>query len=336
MPIELRLLRHFLALVEHGTFARAAMALQLSQPAVTRSIQSLERRVGSALVVRSSSGVVPTDVGHLLLLRARELLQFAEDLDRDVLQRGSLQSGHVAVGAGPYPAETIFVPALTRFIDAHPMIKIRLQVRAWDELLVRLRGRELDFFVAELSTLQRESDLDVQPLGAHPLYYVTRAEHPLARARQLAPAAVFGYPLVAMSRIPPRILQPMLAAQRRSGDSSAAGRPFPSLDSATLAGLKQMLANSDVIAVLPLNCVLAELKRGEIAVLGSEPWLLLNYGVVRLKSHPLSPAADRLLRLLIEAEQAVSTDEQALRLRLRLTNRPARHTARSRTSRALR
>ncbi len=334
MSIELRPLRHFLALVEHGTFARAAMALQLSQPALTRSIQSLERLVGSELVLRSARGVAPTDVGSLLLLRARELLQFAEDLDRDVLQRSTLQSGHVAVGAGPYPAETIFVQALTRFIDAHPMIKIRLQVRAWDELLVRLRGRELDFFVAELSTLPRESDLDVQPLGTHPLFYVARAEHPLARERQRPSAAVFGYPLVAMSRIPPRILQPMLTSQRRSADRSAASRPFPSLDSATLAGIKQMLANSDMIAVLPLTCVQAELQRGEIAVLSSEPWLHLNYGVVRLKSHPLSPAANRLLEFLHEAEQAVSADEQAMIARRAI--RPARRTARSRTQRAKR
>ena len=334
MSIELRPLRHFLALVEHGSFARAALALRLSQPALTRSIQALERLVGGELVFRSPRGVVPTDVGHLLLLRARELLQFAEDLDRDVLQRSTVQSGHVAVGAGPYPAETIFVPALTRFINAHPMIKIRLQVRAWDELLVRLRGRELDFFVAELSTLQHEADLDVQPLGAHPLYYVARAEHPLSRARQRPPAAVFGYPLVAMSRIPPRILQPMLVSQRRSGDTSAAGRPFPSLDSATLAGLKQMLANSDVIAVLPLTCLKAELERGEIAVLGSEPWLLLNYGVVRLKSHRLSPAANRLLELLNEAEHAVSADEQVLLPRR--TNRPARRATRSRAPRTRR
>jgi DNA-binding transcriptional LysR family regulator len=334
MSIELRPLRHFLALVEHGSFARAAIALRLSQPALTRSIQSLERLVGSELVFRSPGGVVPTDVGHVLRLRARELLQFAEDLDRDVLHGSNVQSGHVAVGAGPYPAETIFVPALTRFIDAHPMIKIRLQVRSWDELLVRLRGRELDFFVAELSTLEREPDLEVQPLGAHPLYYVARARHLLAHERHRRPAAMFAYPLVAMSRIPPRILQPMLTAQRQSGDTITAGRPFPALDSATLAGLKQMLANSDAIAVLPLTCVQAEFKRGEIAVLGSEPWLVLNYGVVRLKSHPLSPAANRLVEFLHEAEQAVSADEQALLSRL--APRPARRAARSSTPRAQR
>lgn len=93
-----------------------------------------------------------------------------------------------------------------------------------------------------------------------------------------------------------------------------------------------MLANSDVIAVLPLTCVQAELKCGEIVVLGTEPWLLLNYGVVRLKSHPLSPAANRLLELLHEAEQAVSADEQDLLPRQ--TNRPAGRAARSRTPRA--
>ena len=82
MALELQQLRQVIALAEHGSFVRAAAALHISQPALSRSIQNLEQRFGSELFLRSSGGVVPTDVGRLYLERARDLLRMADELDR--------------------------------------------------------------------------------------------------------------------------------------------------------------------------------------------------------------------------------------------------------------
>ena len=75
MALDLHQLRQALALLEHGSFVRAAAALHISQPALSRSIQALERNFGNELFLRSASGVVPTDVGRLYLERARDLLR---------------------------------------------------------------------------------------------------------------------------------------------------------------------------------------------------------------------------------------------------------------------
>jgi DNA-binding transcriptional LysR family regulator len=330
MPFELRPLRHLVTLVELGSFARAAVALQLTQPALTRSIQALERKIGTELVLRSSSGITPTDVGRLLVQRARELLQLADDIDRDVLGRSTLQSGHVAVGAGPYPAETIFVVALQRFVEAYPMVKVRLQIRAWDELLARLRSREIDFFVAEISTLQREADVDIEPMTEHPLYFAVRPGHPLTRRDANAVEQVLAYPVVAMSRLPPRILQPMLAAHRRATRSRTTNPPFPAVENATLASLKRMVSGSDMIAAIPLPCIRDELDDGTLVVLASVEWLHLKYGLVRLKSHPMSPAARRLRELVLEAERTVTAEEQALMEQWTGADKPASRRKRDR------
>ena len=81
MALELQQLRQVVALAEHRSFVRAAAALHISQPALSRSIQHLERRFGSSLFVRSSSGVVPTDLGRLYIERARDLLRMADELE---------------------------------------------------------------------------------------------------------------------------------------------------------------------------------------------------------------------------------------------------------------
>jgi DNA-binding transcriptional LysR family regulator len=312
MTIELRPLRQLLTLVELGSFGRAAAALQLSQPTLSRSIQALERQLGTELVLRTSTGVVPTDFGQVLMQRARGLLQLADELDRDVLRANALQAGHVGVGAGPYPAETIFVTALTRFVVAHPQVKVRLHVRAWDELLVRLRSREIDFFVAEISTLQREADLEIEALSEHPLHFVARSGHLLAGRTRVSVRDAVAYPMVTMSRVPPRILEPMLAAQRRSSQPGTAARPFPAVENATLAAVKHMVAGSDVISAVPVACVRDELERGTMVLLGSEPWLRLSYGVVKLKGQALGPAAARLREYLVEAEARLTIEESSL------------------------
>ena len=115
MDISLRLLRHALTLAEHRNFPRAAVALGISQPALSRSMQNLERTVGAVLFDRRPQGVEPTDAGQLLLLRARELLSFSEEFVNEVSRTNSLHRGRIVCGAGPYPAETVVASAMVCF-----------------------------------------------------------------------------------------------------------------------------------------------------------------------------------------------------------------------------
>ncbi len=84
MDFDLRQLRHARALAEEGSFARAARTLHLTQPALSRSIQELERRTGIKLFDRNQGRVEPTDLGRVFLAHARGLLGHAEALDREV------------------------------------------------------------------------------------------------------------------------------------------------------------------------------------------------------------------------------------------------------------
>ncbi len=312
MSFELRQLRHVLALAEHGSFARAAVALHLSQSALSRSVQSFERHVGTSLFVRSGSGVVPTDLGRLLIQRARQITELASELDQQVLAKRTLETGHVTIGSGPYPVESTLSTALARFISEYPGISVRLQVRDWDELLRRLRARELDFFVAEISTMLQETDVDIEPMSAHPLYYVARKGHPLAGRAGVTTTDIFAYPSVSPTRIPPRLLAPLLAAQRKSSDPVAAQRAFPSLQCDATAAIKRVVAGSDAIMAATLSSITDELDRGQLAILSGEPWLSANYGLVKLKGHPLTYASEAFREFVLEAERETVLEEERL------------------------
>jgi len=313
MALELQQLRQVLALAEHGSFVRAAASLHISQPALSRSIQHLERRFGSDLFVRSSSGAVPTDLGRLYIERARDVLRMADELDREAVSHGNLQTGRVAVGGGPFPADAVLGRAAGRFVEQHPGVSVKVQARDWDELARQLRSRELDFFVAETSTLHREPDLEVMPLPAeHPLYLVGRAGHPLAGRGRVSIEDALEWPLATPGRVPPRVLDPLLSAHRTASKRIATARPLPSIECNSLATVKRVVANSNAITGTTLSCISAELESGRFVLLSHEPWLHLQYGVTSLKGVPRAKVAERFLEFVLDAERETAQEEQRL------------------------
>ena len=313
MALELQQLRQVLALAEHGSFVRAAASLHISQPALSRSIQNLERRFGSDLFVRSSSGAVPTDLGRLYIERARDVLRMADELDREAVSHGKLRTGRVSVGGGPFPADAVLGRAAAKFIEQHPGASVRVHARDWDELAQQLRSRELDFFVAETSTLGREPDLEVMPLSAeHPVYLVARAGHPLAGRGGVSIQDALEWPFATPGRVPPRVLDPLLSAHRAASKRVAIARPLPSIECNSLATVKRVVANSDAITGTILSCISGELESGRFVLLAREPWLHLQYGVTRLKGLPLSGIAQRFLDFTLDAERECASEEQRL------------------------
>jgi DNA-binding transcriptional LysR family regulator len=192
-------------------------------------------------------------------------------------------------------------------------VSVQLHSRDWDELLRGLRSRELDFFVAESSTLQKEPDLEIVPLpGAHSLHFVARSEHPLATRGKVGAADIFAWPFAAPGRIPPRVLDPMLAAHRDATRRGLAPRPFPSIQCVGLGPVKRILAASDAISASILSCIATELENGQFVLLGTEPWLHLHYGIVSLKGRPWTHAAEKFRQFVTEAEQTATLEEQRL------------------------
>jgi len=313
MAFELQQLRQVIALAEHGSFVRAAAALHISQPALSRSIQNLEQSFGSELFRRSSVGVVPTDIGRLYVERARELLRLADELDREAVTHGTLRTGRVAVGGGPFPAESFLGPAAASFVGRFPRVSVELHAHDWDELLRQLRSRELDFFVAESSTLQREPDLEVAPMPSrHAVYFVARAGHPLASGGSVAAADTFAWPFATPGRIPPRILEPLLAARRAATGRLQTPYPFPSIQCNGLAPVKRILATSEAVTGSILSCIATELENGQFVLLGTEPWLHLHYDIVSLKGRPWTQAAERFREFVLQAERAAAQEEERL------------------------
>ncbi len=137
----------------------------------------------------------------------------------------------------------------------------------------------------------------------------------------------FAYPYASLTRIPPRSLEPIRLAQRRSPDATAAYRVFPALEFNALDAVRKIVLGSDALMVAPLACVADELEGGRLVVLGSEPHLATRYGIVQLKGQPLTAAGVRFREYVLEAERAFTEQELVLleRWRPRPAPRAGRH-----------
>jgi DNA-binding transcriptional LysR family regulator len=140
-------LKHFLLIVERGTFTEAARHAHLSQPALTASIHRLETHFGARLLIRGTGGATPTAAGEALVPRARAVLAALADASRAVAEIEGLQAGTVRVGAGATACTYLLPPALAAFRAEHPGVHFLLREATTNEVLDALHAGDLDLGV---------------------------------------------------------------------------------------------------------------------------------------------------------------------------------------------
>jgi DNA-binding transcriptional LysR family regulator len=137
-------LRHFLLIVEHGTFTEAARRAHLSQPALSASIRRLEQHFGAQLLSRGRKGSELTAAGAALVPRARAALAAVGDGERAVAEVAELHAGEVRIGGGATVCTYFLPPYLAAFRRAHPRITFRVREATADDVVAALHDGELD------------------------------------------------------------------------------------------------------------------------------------------------------------------------------------------------
>ena len=164
MSINLDLLdiRAFLAVFDLASFGEAAELLNLSQPALSRRIQALEIRLGTALFERSTRHVTPTPSGRKLEPIARRVLDEFDYSILTVSDIGTRQSGHISIASIPSVAVR-FLPAVMQKFNVHyPLIRLRIQDLPPEAGLESVKNGEVEFGINVIGSV--ESGLIFTPL----------------------------------------------------------------------------------------------------------------------------------------------------------------------------
>ena len=182
--MDISKLRHVAALARHRSYTRAADALGLTQSALTRSIQVLERDLQLKLFDRGRRGVVATPAGLRLAREAEDVLLRMRTLERNMSLLSRNEIGDVAFGMGPLPASIILPDLLTLAAQALVGVRIRTAQGSATDLLKLLHDDELEFVVVSRRMVQPTVHYSVvASLGWVELAVLVRPGHPLAGKR---------------------------------------------------------------------------------------------------------------------------------------------------------
>jgi DNA-binding transcriptional LysR family regulator len=183
--LDLRQVRHFLAVVEHGNFGRAAQHLALSKQGLSQSISALEEALGVRLFERGQFGAVPTEFGRALTQHAKVILAEARKAREEIDGLRVQHRGSITFALGSSFSEHVAPLAIRRFQAAHPQVVLKIANVHPDNMLALLSAGELDFVaMGELR------DVDVSNLERTPLFRMSSqllipASNPLARRRSI-------------------------------------------------------------------------------------------------------------------------------------------------------
>lgn len=145
----------FDAICRHGTIHKAALELKLTQPSVSRALQTLEKSVGAALVTRGRRGTAPTTAGLLVLQFAKEVLNGATILKERLAYPADPFQGHIRVGSYESLAEYLWPDFLISQRKKHPRLKIDIRTSQSLDPFKLLENHDLDILV-DAEPLQKE------------------------------------------------------------------------------------------------------------------------------------------------------------------------------------
>jgi LysR family pca operon transcriptional activator len=194
--IKFRHLHCLVAVAEHGSFVRAAEALSITQPAVSKTLAELEDIVGQSLFLRTRRGVELTAAGRLLLRYASRGLNVIEEGMEKVGSANSIDPPTILIGALPTAAATLLPRLLLAFQAMHSNVHVRVLTGSNTQLIAALRRGELDLVIGRLSEPSEMKGLVFEHLYTEPLLFAVRASHPLLRRKSVKPATLLEYPLL--------------------------------------------------------------------------------------------------------------------------------------------
>ena len=196
--MELRLLQYFLAVVREENISRAAEALHVTQPTLSRQMAQLEQELGAQLFLRGKK-LVLTEAGVRLRRRAEEVVSLLEKMEKEFQAPDEL-SGVLSIGMGGLASSRFLAEAITRFQEAHPKVQFDLYSNSAEYVYERLEHGLLDFgLLLEPANVTRFAYLRMTDKERWGLFM--HSGHPLASRKHILREDLLGEKLMTSPRI---------------------------------------------------------------------------------------------------------------------------------------
>lgn len=277
----------------------AAQQMNLTQPALSKTLRDIETMLGFSLFERLPRSMPPTELGEHVASYARMMLN---DTDKFVARINKLRRGghgHLKIGAIFAATFNVLPEAIARIKQQRPLLSVEILEQTSDKLLDMLERKEIDLVIGRFRENRHKQLFDFTALGPEPFALVGHAQHPLARKRSISIADLRDWPWV---------LYPTGTPIRERIDEAfydaGVEPPANTVETISMPTFLQLLQSGDSIAMLPVPMIQAQLDNGSLRILkGNLKVQALEYGVIRRKDEAL-PATARLFVDTLIAQSA--------------------------------
>lgn len=298
MSLRLDDIDYFLAVARHGQVRRAAHELGLSQPAITKGLQRLEKELGFVLFDRGPRGMTLTPVAEQFRQRTQALRASLGEAIKEATDLHLGAMGVLRVGVSPLYAQQLFVPACLKLHRQRPAARIKVMIHLIDALMSALRQGDLDLTINSLPAVMPD-DIQAYPLMKDDLCLVVRTGHPLLSRRRLRIEDLAG----AEWMLP----GPDVAGRRGiEGRLAEAGLPPPHIVvevNNTAGQLSHILRQSNLVSVMGESMLKGPSGKGLDALPMSDARFPRTIGAMVLRGSKLPPLAQRFIDLLQDNAQ---------------------------------
>jgi LysR family nitrogen assimilation transcriptional regulator len=291
--MELRQLRYFVAIVEHGSLSRAAGVLHVAQPALTQQLRQLEEELGALLLHRSAQGVHSTDAGKVFYEHAQAILKQVADA-RSAVSHSARPSGTVTLGLPHSISAALALPLLAAAREQYPDITLQLTEELTGHLAEQLKSGRVN--LAVLFDDGQLTPFTTTPLAEEALRFICRADAPWFPGR----TAVTLADALGATLILPGLqhgVRPRIEAVAQAAGLVTAGV----IEINSIAILKSALMADMGATILPVAPVLPEIERGQMRWLDiREPAISRTVMLCASRTLPPTTAVTAISRLVID------------------------------------
>lgn len=297
MKFDERHLVQLAAVVQAGGVTEGAAMLGMSQPAVSRTLSQMEKRLGEPLFVRGKRPLAPTPLGKTLAEHGLIILSASRAASEAIDNFRGGTSGLVRLGGVPFFMDALISPMIASFQNEFPDVRFQQSYGYLADLRAALEAGRIDLAVCPIDILDEGSGLEFEEILPGRNVVACRSTHPLLLKRKLKTTDLLEY-----SWIAPPPGSPLHADLRSILHSLGATEVKIRFSGGSLASVLNYMAATDALTVLPHGVVFAFRKERHITALPIKvPHPDRALGLLRLSAAPRSPAVDKFARHIVRS-----------------------------------
>ena len=200
MNIDFELYRIFYVVANNGNITKASEELNISQPAISKSIKKLEEQLGGQLFIRTKRGVILTEEGKEFYNYIKQAIEYINNAENKFTDLINLETGCIKIGISTTLTKEFLLPYLEKFHTLYPKIDIKIITNLTSDLITKLKSGLIDIVILNLNDKNYGNDIDIIKFMKINDCFVVNSKYKNLINKEVSLKEINNYPLILQSK----------------------------------------------------------------------------------------------------------------------------------------